>query len=77
MQLRYFPTKSLHASCGSEDVENNMHSSRFCFSSVQTQQGYNKVSRMQRDGSGDEVYLVLRLCFVLRFEIGREIVRLH
>lgn len=39
MQLLYLPTKSMHASWGSFDVENSMHSSRAAFSSLHTQQG--------------------------------------
>jgi hypothetical protein len=39
IQLLYLPTKSIHASCGSFDVENSMHSSRAAFSSLHTQQG--------------------------------------
>lgn len=39
IQLRYLPTKSPHAAWGSLAVENSMHSSRACFSSLHTQQG--------------------------------------
>lgn len=40
MQLLYWEIVDLQSAVGSEDRENSMHSSRFDFSSVQTQQGY-------------------------------------
>lgn len=40
IHARYRPTMSPHAACGSLAVEKSMHSSRACFSSLQTQQGY-------------------------------------
>ena len=44
MQLLYLPTKSMHASCGSLEVEKSIHSSRAAFSSLHTQQGLTFVA---------------------------------
>jgi hypothetical protein len=40
MQLRYWSMVLLHSMLGSAPVEKSMHSSRFDFSSLHTQQGY-------------------------------------
>ena len=40
MQSLYFVTRSAHSSWALFELEKSMHSSRFAFSSVQTQQGY-------------------------------------
>lgn len=40
MQLLYWSMVDLQSAAGSAALENNMHSSRFDFSSLHTQQGY-------------------------------------
>lgn len=42
MQLRYCWMVGWQSAWGSADLEKSMHSSRFDFSSLQTQQGCNK-----------------------------------
>lgn len=59
MQLLYFPTKSMHAACGSLDVENSMHSSRAAFSSLQTQQGLTLGAPSEPGGLLEEARLLI------------------
>ena len=75
----YRLTKSWHSCCGLSPLEKSIHSSRFDFSSVHTQHGYNLFYQSFSSPivSALAAHLDFLSCLSLRLQLGGEIRGLH